>query len=288
MNLKPRPIPARLKSLVSHVLQPGEKVLWWGQPSRLLYGWMPLFMLLWCLLVDGGLLYAAGIGSSLPSLPWEVLALGACMIVWLSIAPLTAVLAYHWSHAGRTLYLLTSSRAIHCRPTWWGQYVILETRPENLSVAFVARYGDPFTEVAQFRWLWHGNAIRDLIERTLLLRLVERLEYPDNAVRRKAIVTAAEYARNGKVPAAALVAALASDDCFVRSQAARALGSLRPVAASALPALRRAVFDDHLALSQAAIRSIDAIRRAASDLSADQSHGGFSETLRSGAFFRVS
>ena len=192
----------KFDSLVSHVLQQGETLVWSGQPSCILYGWLPLFLLLSCLLFYTGAFTVLGLRAGLPSIPWELLAIGIAMVVWCLIGPLAGVLVCHWSQARRTLYLLTTDRAIHCRPTWRGQYVILETRPENLRAMFVPRYGDPFTEVAQFRWLWHGKAIRDLFEQTLLPKLVDRLKHPSNAVRREAIVAAAEFARQGKVPAA--------------------------------------------------------------------------------------
>ncbi|HZN32631.1 MAG TPA: HEAT repeat domain-containing protein [Pirellulaceae bacterium] len=237
---------------MSYLVQPGEKLVWWGQPSRILYAKYALLMLGLNSVVYVGLLSFVASRADPQSVSLSAVTIGVwALSLLVSSGPIVGTLAWHWSCAGRTLYLLTTERAIRYEPRWMSGYKIVEARPEDLEGGLV------------FDALWNNKQVRRLKEETLAPKLAERLKHRDGRIRRQAIVTAAALAKQNRIPFSVLVDALWSEDRFIRKQAAVGLGKLRKDGRLAVRDLRRLVFDEDRAVSQAALHSLEAITRAA-------------------------
>lgn len=272
-------VPYEVLSLAGSLLQPDEKLVCWRRPDAV-----------YCMLLRGAL---SAFSLAVPAVvtvlvfgrrepPSANLWLACTIALGVCAALLALVLVSQWRRARRTLFLLTTERAICCLPRLYRGYQFYELRPEHAGCVYNWGIGNlvgsicwkvvtpPFLIGMPF-WVRHvsfglirgpKDLRQDVID-VLSAKLIARLKDHDNAVRREAITSLAELATRKSIPIHALAEALRSEDSFIRAKAAKTLGALREAAQPALPCLRIAALDESQSVAQAALHAIEQVSKAA-------------------------
>jgi hypothetical protein len=204
MQLPTRPLGRQLETLVEHFLVPGEKIVWWSQPSFLLRSTAALVsanlligaILLWSLLI----LQASGQIEQAASNGFWV---GVGIFVMLVVASFLVFVLQSWATQRHTLYLVTTHRALAFEARTTKHFDIFQCFPEDLH-SLVLRWNgiewyesrDPnhLKRRAAFRGVWHARHVRLLVVATLRERLAERIAHGGPAVRSHALASVAAMA----------------------------------------------------------------------------------------------
>ncbi|MDP6443235.1 MAG: HEAT repeat domain-containing protein [Pirellulaceae bacterium] len=265
-------LPEHLSVMIETVLEPGEHIVWTGQP-RMTESAFRTFLVT-VLGLGLGCSFAAEFASGIV----QVILLCSICIGWVTPAPLM----YLWrSWALRnTCYVITSRRAIAFIPGWDFGYRIFVNHPEDLasvrtdasrkrfgSIVWVDRTSSQFSWLVgsyrgAFTGIDHPGEVLEIMYDTFLPLLGSRLKDLDPDVRRKAVSSLAKIGVFAKQAVPHLLAALESDDSFVRSRAAQALGQIGDKAKPAIPALKRTLLtDESRNVAETARKAIDKIDR---------------------------
>lgn len=164
---------AALRRLLSDALQPGERVLWQGQPDGIAR--MMMWRFLWWIGIPWLLLTAIAISRGwIDQSTVPVLMIGLMMVA----APFVMLL-----HDLQTVFAITNRRALIVR-TAWGKQTVAATRFEDMDAAFElmdigrgaghlnfasarsTRSPDTdYTGRYGFRCVRNASAVRDILER---------------------------------------------------------------------------------------------------------------------------
>jgi len=250
-------LPNDLAAMVDAALEPGEQIVWTGQPRTFHIPIVSVAVIGLGLLLWMGVFLIAG-GSNIAQLVF----LYGAFVCWIAIPWLTVSGIRQRRMLRRTCYVITDRRAIAFEAQRRGGYRVFVNLPEDLAnVRCVTRFGSfgGITWIestgSRFNWLvgrYCGGFIaidraREVLQRmydTFLPLVASRLDDPDPDVRRKAASAIAKIGSSAGQALPQLVAALESDDSFVRDRAAYTLGQLGQSASSAVPALKRTLLID--------------------------------------------
>ena len=248
-------LPPPLLKMVQSALEPGEQIVWTGQP-RITSSVVAAF-----LMAAMGIFVGLGLFSWLSdfgTLGWVVLHATTCAY---SAFPLMFFAGRRWTQRN-TAYVLTSHRAIAFVPHWRLGYRVYVNLPEDIgSSRCVTMFGGVGSIVwaeqpnkgtgyvagvfrGAFAMIENVQNVQRLMHETFLPHLVQGLKSTSPEVRRKSIVGLGRIGRVAKEAIPFLIDALASEDSFIRRHAAEALGRIGKVASPALPGLRRLVLTD--------------------------------------------
>jgi hypothetical protein len=239
--------------MVQSALEPGEQIVWIGQPRMGL------------LVITAGLMTAICIFMSLVvfnflpdfgELRWVILY--ATLVCYVAMPG--ALLAFQWRRWRNTAYVLTSHRAIAFVPHWRLGYRVYVNLPEDLgssrcvtifgclgSIVWAEGPNQGYLAGAYrgaFATIDNAKDVERLMHETFLPHLVQGLKSTSPEVRRKSIVSLGRIGRVAKEAIPYLIDALASEDSFIRRHAAEALGRIGNAAKPAVPQLQRMFLTD--------------------------------------------
>ena len=253
-------LPPLLLKMVQSALEPGEQIVWTGQPISSSTARSPVRMAI-----------RAGLATAMSIFMWLVVSnvlpdcgelgwvfLYATLVVY--VATPGALLVFQWWRLRNTAYVLTSHRAIAFVPHWRLGYRVYANLPEDIGSS---RCATIFGCLGSIVWTEGPNQgylagayrgafatidnvkdVERLMHETFLPHLVQGLKSTSPEVRRKSIISLGRIGRVAKEAIPYLIEALASEDSFIRRYAAEALGRIGKVASPALPGLRRLVLTD--------------------------------------------
>lgn len=232
-----REFPVQLTAFADTLLEPGERVVWMGQPS-------PWCRLLFRLPVAAvfGVLTLTVVRLVLPPEDFRLM-LSMMLIAFAAALGMGTVL--NLRAARGTLYLLTQRRAMILRSSAASpQQRSLILLPEDLAWS------------PKRRLFWDCDDARlaeELRRQTLLPQLAARLAHADAEVRRSVARAFTRLGRGAAPFLPNLLDALQDDDAVVRRYVAAAVGNAGDE--TARPYLERLRFDDNRRTAQAAMKA---------------------------------
>lgn len=271
-------LPPLLLKMVQSALEPGEQIVWTGQPISSRTARSPALMAI-----------SAGLATALSIFMWLVVFsffpdVGELRWVFLYVtlvgyvATPGALLAFQWWRLRNTAYVLTSHRAIAFVPHWRLGYRVYVNLPEDIgssrcvtifgclgSIVWAERPNKATGHLAGvFRGAFAGidnvHDVQRLMHETFVPHLVQGLKSTSPEVRRKSIVGLGRIGRVAKEAIPYLIDALASEDSVIRRRAAEALGRIGKEAHPAVPQLKRMFLTDENR------RTAESARRAANQI----------------------
>ena len=260
-------LPNTLTTMIAAALEPGERIVWTGQPRitptaiamLIAMGFGLAFWLAFCF---------ALIGSGV----FGLIFLYTAFVSWVGLWSIMA-LCQRWV-IRNTCYVVTDRRAIAFVPHRRRGYRVFVNLPEDLAsvrcVTFWNGYGsivwieDTGSQIFLYRGgftaITNAQEVLDLMYDAFLPLIASRLKDPNPDVRRKAVSSLVKIGSSAKQAVPYLIATLESDDSFVRDRAAHALGQLGNKAKPAIQALKRTLLiDDSRKVAEAARKAIGKI-----------------------------